>query len=74
MRERLSRCRRGAASIEEVLTVAWRTTSLLREVITKTGNSTSSAREGRGSRHEEEAEDEVEGDVVTSLPIELPGK
>ena len=48
-------------------------------MINRTGNSTTSAREGRGSRHGEEAEDEetegeVEGDVVTSLPIELPGK
>ena len=53
--------------------------SLPQEVITTTGTSTIPAREGRGSRHGEEAEDEetegeVEGDVVTSLLIELPGK
>ena len=79
MRERLSRYRRGAASIEEVLTVAWRMTSHPQEVITRIGSPTSFAREGMGSRHGEEAEDEetegeVDGDVVNSLPIELPGK
>ena len=48
-------------------------------MITRTGKSTSSEREGRGSRHGEEAEDEetegeMAGDVVTSPLTELPGK